>query len=167
MRTCRTSIASRRQAGELFTNFDCFCGFELSFDPCIHHVHLTLKLLLLRAEFILQGPFLLFQEGSLVRRHPRVKDASEYVDLVVQVLELVPEFRMLALHFGHVDGVPHVLWEAPVRLVSPVSIFRWIFSLVIPFFTYRVILWRVRPIPSGILSSVEVGEELEELNMFA
>ena len=74
---------------------------------------------------------------------------------------------MLALHFGHVDGVPHVLWEAPVRLVSPVSIFRWIFSLVIPFFTYRVILWRVRPIPSGILSSVEVGEELEELNMFA
>jgi len=55
----------------------------------------------------------------LIRRHLSIEDASENEYLVIQRLQLVPELRVLALHLGHVHGMPNVLGQAPVIIVSP------------------------------------------------
>lgn len=54
---------------------------------------------------------LVFKERTLVRGNSSVENAPEDLDFLVQGLQFVKEFRVLALLFGEVDCVTDVLGQ--------------------------------------------------------
>ena len=81
------------------------------------HFFLILCLLLLHA--LVHFGLLLLVEHFLMVGHFGIEEHLENHQFVIQVLQLIPEFRMFRFKFGHINSSPHMFRQSPVLFVLP------------------------------------------------